>query len=327
MIWVEHDGRKVMMKVEEDSDDSASDGELYVSNAVEGEGVQHKVCLVVCRCPCLCPCAHANAHAYARIHTHGHTAQGVYPAAPKATKLTEAEDIIREQTLEMEKLALRVERQALLLEDRLEAEADLRKENKLQRELIEKLEAGAAALHSEQESLKQAMRIVVTERDQARADHRGAMLEAASSHAMLQDAGRYIEHLRNDIAVLTMNLHASREETKTFAEAAAYAHHTAQELKAKGSAGESDGFAMSHITASIQEAVKEVQGLPEDERKKQVKALRLRWHPDKNPILKEFATEVSKVLNAAVTAMEEAIAKEKAAADRQADAGADASEE
>ena len=289
-----------------------------------GKGCSTRCVLVGAR---VCAPAHANAHAYARIHTHGHTAQGVYPAAPKATKLTEAEDIIREQTLEMEKLALRVERQALLLEDRLEAEADLRKENKLQRELIEKLEAGAAALHSEQESLKQAMRIVVTERDQARTDHRGAMLEAASSHAMLQDAGRYIEHLRNDIAVLTMNLHASREETKTFAEAAAHAHHTAQELKAKGSTGESDGFAMSHITASIQEAVKEVQGLPEDERKKQVKALRLRWHPDKNPILKEFATEVSKVLNAAVTAMEEAIAKEKAAADSQADAAADASEE
>ena len=46
---------------------------------------------------------------------------------------------------------------------------------------------------------------------------------------------------------------------------------------------------MSHITASIQEAVKEVQGLPEDERKKQVKALRLRWHPDKNPDNREQA--------------------------------------
>lgn len=36
----------------------------------------------------------------------------------------------------------------------------------------------------------------------------------------------------------------------------------------------------------------------------QIKALRLRWHPDKNPILTEFATEVSKVLNAAVATME-----------------------
>ena len=67
VIWVEHDGRKVLMKVEEDSDDSASDDELYDSNTVEGEGVQHKVCLG--RCPCLCSCARKRT----RIRTDTHT--------------------------------------------------------------------------------------------------------------------------------------------------------------------------------------------------------------------------------------------------------------
>ena len=61
------------------------------------------------------------------------------------------------------------------------------------------------------------------------------------------------------------------------------------------------GFAMDNIKHSIESAVAEIKGLEEEERKKQIKALRLRWHPDKNPILTEFATEVSKILNAAVS--------------------------
>jgi hypothetical protein len=71
---------------------------------------------------------------------------------------------------------------------------------------------------------------------------------------------------------------------------------------------------MDNITKSIETAVAEIKGLPEEDRRKQIKALRLRWHPDKNPILTEFATEVSKVLNAAVAAMEEAIAAEQGGA-------------
>ncbi len=33
------------------------------------------------------------------------------------------------------------------------------------------------------------------------------------------------------------------------------------------------------------------------ERKEKIKNLRLRWHPDKNPVLQEFATEVTKIIN------------------------------
>ena len=69
-------------------------------------------------------------------------------------------------------------------------------------------------------------------------------------------------------------------------------------------------FAMDNMRQSIETAVEEIKGLGEEERKKQIKALRLRWHPDKNPILTEFATEVSKILNAAVAKMEESIAQQ-----------------
>ena len=34
----------------------------------------------------------------------------------------------------------------------------------------------------------------------------------------------------------------------------------------------------------------------------QLKELRLRWHPDKNPVLQEFATEVTKIINEAIAA-------------------------
>lgn len=58
---------------------------------------------------------------------------------------------------------------------------------------------------------------------------------------------------------------------------------------------------MDSIKNSIETALEEIKDLPEDERKKQIKALRLRWHPDKNPVLTEFATEVSKIINGAVS--------------------------
>ena len=116
---------------------------------------------------------------------------------------------------------------------------------------------------------------------------------------MLQDAGRYIEHLRSDNAILLANLQHARAESMSFAQAVAHAHAAAEDIKASASR-EQGGFAMDNIKHSIETAVAEIQGLEEEDRKKQIKALRLRWHPDKNPILTEFATEVSKILNAAV---------------------------
>ena len=47
-----------------------------------------------------------------------------------------------------------------------------------------------------------------------------------------------------------------------------------------------------------------------DQRVANVSCRCCRWHPDKNPILTEFATEVSKILNAAVAKMEESIVQE-----------------
>ena len=44
----------------------------------------------------------------------------------------------------------------------------------------------------------------------------------------------------------------------------------------------------------------EANACEESERKVRLKDLRLRWHPDKNPVLEEFATEVTKIINEAI---------------------------
>ena len=59
-------------------------------------------------------------------------------------------------------------------------------------------------------------------------------------------------------------------------------------------------FGLAHIKAKIEAAVAQANACEESERKVRLKDLRLRWHPDKNPVLEEFATEVTKIINEAI---------------------------
>ncbi len=59
-------------------------------------------------------------------------------------------------------------------------------------------------------------------------------------------------------------------------------------------------FGLAHIKKKIEEAVAEANACDELQRKFKIKELRLRWHPDKNPLLQEFATEVTKIINEAI---------------------------
>ena len=59
-------------------------------------------------------------------------------------------------------------------------------------------------------------------------------------------------------------------------------------------------FSLKNVKESIETAVREAGSLPEDQQRAKIKQLRLRWHPDKNPVLGEFAAEVTKIINAAV---------------------------
>lgn len=124
----------------------------------------------------------------------------------------------------------------MLLEDRLEVEAELRKKEKAQYEEVAQLKASVAALQQEKQQLAQSISHVAKERDQARAEKAAAVSDANCMHAMLQDAGTYIEHMRNDIAVLQMNLQHARAETMSFAQAAAHAHAAAEDIKVAAAA-------------------------------------------------------------------------------------------
>ena len=58
---------------------------------------------------------------------------------------------------------------------------------------------------------------------------------------------------------------------------------------ANGAAG---AFDLSKTKVAIEEAVREASKLPEEQRRKKLNALRLKWHPDKHEMLREIAGEV-----------------------------------
>ena len=53
-----------------------------------------------------------------------------------------------------------------------------------------------------------------------------------------------------------------------------------------------EGFSMGKIQQGVREGIAEACKLPHAEKKKALRDLRMRWHPDKNSVLKEFAVEV-----------------------------------
>merc|ERR1711865_401447 len=57
------------------------------------------------------------------------------------------------------------------------------------------------------------------------------------------------------------------------------------------------GFSFTQIQQSVREAVQEARKLPPNENKQALREMRVRWHPDKNKMLKEFATEVTKLIS------------------------------
>merc|ERR1712216_463473 len=65
-----------------------------------------------------------------------------------------------------------------------------------------------------------------------------------------------------------------------------------------------EALSLSKIQESVREAIQEASQLPLAEKKKALRDLRVRWHPDKNKMLKEFATEVSKMINDELERME-----------------------
>lgn len=54
---------------------------------------------------------------------------------------------------------------------------------------------------------------------------------------------------------------------------------------------------LAEAQQEISEIIEEAYQLPPEDRKQKIKELRLRWHPDKNPMLKSLATDIMKIIN------------------------------
>uniref|UniRef100_A0A7S0WPS9 J domain-containing protein n=1 Tax=Chlamydomonas leiostraca TaxID=1034604 RepID=A0A7S0WPS9_9CHLO len=127
-------------------------------------------------------------------------------------------------------------------------------------------------------------------RDAALGELAGAYADMEAMQATLQDSAIYVRYLRKK--VLELEIESSRNAARALS---------------GGGAGRDDAqgaFSMASIRASVQAAVREACECGEEEKRRRLRQLQLRWHPDKNPVLTEFATEVTKLINEAVAQAE-----------------------
>ena len=135
------------------------------------------------------------------------------------------------------------------------------------------------------------------QRDDAREELQHVKVEA---DAMLQDAAEHIHMLQGRarrLEVVVERLLAENHHHQESAAAAAAARERAATPR-------DSAFGMTHTRAAIEAAVREASRLPEPERRKKLGQLRLKWHPDKHEVLKEMATEVTKLINDAIEQLE-----------------------
>eukprot|EP00877_Chromochloris_zofingiensis_P010078 jgi/Chrzof1/5323/Cz15g22040.t1 len=109
-----------------------------------------------------------------------------------------------------------------------------------------------------------------------------ANADLAVMQAKWADSAATVRQLRQKVADLELQQSAHRART--------------------GQARDQDEgvFSLASIKAAIQQAVKDAGRCDDTEKKKRIRQLQLRWHPDKHTVLKEFATEVTKLINEAV---------------------------
>ena len=186
---------------------------------------------------------------------------------------------LQEQEPPQQYLIALAQRELELVEMSRERDAALR-----ERDLARQEGSAAVAL------LKEAL-------EQERSDHEATDL-------LLSDASEYVDHLKQTclkfeatIRCLQRSLHEHQ------ARAATSSPSSGGEASNGGAEQQQEQqplLGMTHTRNAIEAAVKEAAALPEDERKRKIRGLRAKWHPDKHDILKEMTSEVTKLINAAV---------------------------
>jgi hypothetical protein len=107
----------------------------------------------------------------------------------------------------------------------------------------------------------------------------------------------YVRYLRRRL--LDLELAAARQQQQQ------HAGPSASQLPG-GLTGQGEGevFSLAAVREAVAAEVARAAQCPEEERRRRIKQLRLRWHPDQNPMLTGLATEVTKMINAAVERLE-----------------------
>ncbi|KXZ43143.1 hypothetical protein GPECTOR_100g15 [Gonium pectorale] len=185
---------------------------------------------------------------------------------------------------------------------RLRVETDLARERERQlQQDVARLEALLEASKL-QASFSEARYAATLAEERSRSERLRAMRDDALQQATLADSALYVRYLRKRL--LELELAAARQQQERQQEKGA-SRAAGADAGAKDAAGPGV-FSLASIRAAITAAVAEAAACGEEERRRRVRQLQLRWHPDKNPVLTEFATEVTKMINEAVAAMEAA---------------------
>ena len=115
---------------------------------------------------------------------------------------------------------------------------------------------------------------------------------------LVKDILGELRHLRARNAMLERMTSAMHDHLEREAARGPSPPHQQEAAAAAG------GFDLSNVRTAIEAAVKEAAALPQDEKNKKIKQLRLKWHPDKHEVLKEMAEEVTKIINECVEALD-----------------------
>ncbi|GIL61014.1 hypothetical protein Vafri_15436 [Volvox africanus] len=209
-----------------------------------------------------------------------------------AARLSRSEDTVRRLKVESEQWKDR-ERQLQQDVSRLEA---LLEAGRLQAAFTEARHQAALAEERVRCERLRAMRDdALQQRDNALSELSGCYADVDALQATLADSAVYVRFLRKRL--LELELLAARQQQQ----------QPGRTDKGGGGGGGGSGvFSLASIRTAIQAAVAEAAKCGEEERRKRIRQLQLRWHPDKNPVLTEFATEVTKIINEAVAEMERA---------------------
>ncbi|KAG2423520.1 hypothetical protein HXX76_015268 [Chlamydomonas incerta] len=213
-----------------------------------------------------------------------------------ASRLARSEEGARRLRVESE---LGKERERQLQQEAVRLEA-LLEASRLQASYSEARHQAAMAEERARAERLRAMRDdALLQRDNALSELSGCYADVDALQATLADSALYVRYLRKRLLELELQLARQQQQQQQ------------QQPTSDGGSGSGSGsgggaavFSLASIRTAVHAAVAEAATCGEEERRKRVRQLQLRWHPDKNPVLTEFATEVSKIINEAVADME-----------------------